>query len=385
MDNNEIGKRISNLREERRWTQEELAVFLNVAINTVTEWENGSISPEKSMYPKIADVFGVKVDELINGVYIGDNNVSDIALLNGKNIYEKLSSEQKKAIKKSMIKDFYKKNKSLGMKIIAALLLIAVITVSSLLGTGVIKIKDVPLKLPSEKDFSVTFFATSSPLQYEYTLGKDKICLSFDSAIKTNNNNSYKVEKPIIKTDEINWYRTTLFHYTYKYNDGLEWNLSGNYTGIDTKVLINDSYNFNNNVYYFSRAGKYTITGYCEFFIGNKKYAFSDSIDIEIYPAIDILQQFAEYGNAPPLEFKGYIPYNAPDFWGDNVALRTNFADITDAEYNNYLSKLKQLGYFNKTVNIDDRSMLLYENEIYKIYLLYNKKIDSLNRYIILK
>ena len=62
-----IGKRIAELRKERKWTQQELADKLYVTDKAVSKWEQGAGSPELSTIVALAKVFGVSTDYLLIG------------------------------------------------------------------------------------------------------------------------------------------------------------------------------------------------------------------------------------------------------------------------------------------------------------------------------
>ncbi len=56
--------KIKELREECRITQKELAEKLNNVQRNVSNWENGTSEPDCETIVKIADIFGVSLDEL---------------------------------------------------------------------------------------------------------------------------------------------------------------------------------------------------------------------------------------------------------------------------------------------------------------------------------
>ncbi|MBO4933344.1 MAG: helix-turn-helix transcriptional regulator, partial [Clostridia bacterium] len=60
-----IGQNIRTLRRAADMTQDELAVKLGVAFQTVSRWENGGTYPDMELLPAIAGVFGVTVDHLL--------------------------------------------------------------------------------------------------------------------------------------------------------------------------------------------------------------------------------------------------------------------------------------------------------------------------------
>ena len=62
-----IGKRIALLRKEKGLTQEELASHMGVSPQAVSKWENDQTCPDISALPKLAQLFGVTVDELLEG------------------------------------------------------------------------------------------------------------------------------------------------------------------------------------------------------------------------------------------------------------------------------------------------------------------------------
>ena len=60
----EIGNCIRTLRQSRGLTQAELARTLGVQYQTVSKWETGATVPDVGMLPRIADHFGISMDEL---------------------------------------------------------------------------------------------------------------------------------------------------------------------------------------------------------------------------------------------------------------------------------------------------------------------------------
>ncbi|MBQ8513535.1 MAG: helix-turn-helix transcriptional regulator [Clostridia bacterium] len=62
-----VGARIAKLRAEKNLTQAALGELLGVSDKTVSKWENGGCYPDVSLFPKLADTFGVTVDYLMRG------------------------------------------------------------------------------------------------------------------------------------------------------------------------------------------------------------------------------------------------------------------------------------------------------------------------------
>ena len=67
MNQEKIGKFISELRKEKNMTQEELAEKLDVTNKSISRWENGKTMPDLSLITVLAKEFNVEVSELLNG------------------------------------------------------------------------------------------------------------------------------------------------------------------------------------------------------------------------------------------------------------------------------------------------------------------------------
>lgn len=67
MDKHSIGKTIAQLRKAKGWTQAELAEQLNVSDKAVSKWESEAGFPEFTMFPLLANLFGVSIDYLMTG------------------------------------------------------------------------------------------------------------------------------------------------------------------------------------------------------------------------------------------------------------------------------------------------------------------------------
>lgn len=60
-----LGMMISSLRKEHKMTQLELAEKMGVTDKAVSKWERDLSCPDVNSIPKLAEVFGVSVDELM--------------------------------------------------------------------------------------------------------------------------------------------------------------------------------------------------------------------------------------------------------------------------------------------------------------------------------
>ena len=62
----ELGNKIATLRKKMEMTQKELADILSISAQSISKWETGQASPDVTMLPKIAEIFGVSIDELFD-------------------------------------------------------------------------------------------------------------------------------------------------------------------------------------------------------------------------------------------------------------------------------------------------------------------------------
>ena len=62
----ELGNKIAQLRQKAKWTQKQLADELGISAQSVSKWENLVAAPDIALLPKLAEVFGVSIDELFD-------------------------------------------------------------------------------------------------------------------------------------------------------------------------------------------------------------------------------------------------------------------------------------------------------------------------------
>jgi transcriptional regulator with XRE-family HTH domain len=67
MDSKQVGKLISKLRKDNKWTQLQLSEKLFLSDKTISKWERGDGIPEVSQFPAMAKLFGVITDYLLTG------------------------------------------------------------------------------------------------------------------------------------------------------------------------------------------------------------------------------------------------------------------------------------------------------------------------------
>ena len=62
-----LGMRIAAYRKQKGMKQDDLAEKLGVSPQAVSKWENDQTCPDISLLPKLAELLGVSVDELLSG------------------------------------------------------------------------------------------------------------------------------------------------------------------------------------------------------------------------------------------------------------------------------------------------------------------------------
>lgn len=82
MTNKSMGEIISTLRKEKGMTQKEIADRLGITDKAVSKWERDVAYPDTGTIPKLAEILGVTVEELMNAksVPATDNKKTDDVL-----------------------------------------------------------------------------------------------------------------------------------------------------------------------------------------------------------------------------------------------------------------------------------------------------------------
>lgn len=62
-----LGKAIAMMRKEKNMTQAELAEKMGVTDKAVSKWERDLSCPDVATLPRLAELFGITVDELMQG------------------------------------------------------------------------------------------------------------------------------------------------------------------------------------------------------------------------------------------------------------------------------------------------------------------------------
>lgn len=76
MDYNKIGEFISSLRKSQNLTQTKLAEKLFVSEKTISKWENGKGIADANSLLKMSEIFGVSINELLNGEKLEQSDYS---------------------------------------------------------------------------------------------------------------------------------------------------------------------------------------------------------------------------------------------------------------------------------------------------------------------
>lgn len=105
MRSDKVGSFIESLRKEAGYSQQELASYLHVDKSTVCKWEKGRGFPDVALFPVIASMFDVSVDELMNGEK-AETEHREVTLDDNYG----LTDEQYKTISESIIKKRRERN-----------------------------------------------------------------------------------------------------------------------------------------------------------------------------------------------------------------------------------------------------------------------------------
>lgn len=91
-----FSENLKTIRKAKGYTQEELAIKINVVRQTVSKWEKGLSVPDADILTKIADVLEVSVSELLDADIREETNRNEVAEQLAK-ISEQLAIKNKRA------------------------------------------------------------------------------------------------------------------------------------------------------------------------------------------------------------------------------------------------------------------------------------------------
>ncbi len=75
MNQERIGKFISERRKDKKLTQEQLASKLGVSTNAVSKWERGLCLMDMSLLKPLSEILGVSVNEILSGEIIDNKDI----------------------------------------------------------------------------------------------------------------------------------------------------------------------------------------------------------------------------------------------------------------------------------------------------------------------
>ena len=108
-----FGENLKAMRKAKGYTQEELAIKINVVRQTVSKWEKGLSVPDADMLSQIAEVLDTKVSVLLGGTITEETDMDAVA--------EQLAKiSEQLAIKNRRSKAIWK---TIGMIVLAIMLL----------------------------------------------------------------------------------------------------------------------------------------------------------------------------------------------------------------------------------------------------------------------
>ncbi len=90
-----VGKTISTLRKEKGWTQADLAERIGLTDKAVSKWESEGGLPDTTIFPTLAEIFGVSIDYLMTGPKESSRSMNNTPIHN-KNVFSEEEEIQKK-------------------------------------------------------------------------------------------------------------------------------------------------------------------------------------------------------------------------------------------------------------------------------------------------
>ena len=160
MNQEKIGKFISELRKEKNLTQEELASKLGITKNAVSKWERGLSMMDVSLLKPVCDILEISIVELLNGERIKQDDLKIKTDDTLKNTIE----YSNKQIKNSRIKS-----------IILTSLVIAIMCVGLFFGYKLVLLNKYTLKKPDNVEEIVKGLKNQKEIKiYKRTLSNDE-------------------------------------------------------------------------------------------------------------------------------------------------------------------------------------------------------------------
>ena len=107
----ELGKRIQELRKQIGLTQAQLASKIEISHTQLTRYESKNIKPPADVLQRLANVFDVSIDYLVNGKKSdkGEQTIKEAEMIKQFKQLDKMPEDEKKSILKvlnALIRDF---------------------------------------------------------------------------------------------------------------------------------------------------------------------------------------------------------------------------------------------------------------------------------------
>lgn len=83
---------VSNLRKDKGWTQTSLAEKLGISPQSVSKWECGIGYPDVTLFPVIAELFGVSVAVLFGETLVSEDNMKKHSIHERSFVFEQLKN-----------------------------------------------------------------------------------------------------------------------------------------------------------------------------------------------------------------------------------------------------------------------------------------------------
>ena len=103
MNQEKIGKYISEKRKEKKLTQEELAERLGVSDRAVSNWENGKNMPDLALFKPLCKELGITINDLMSGENVNDNKYIESLEENIVDMVSDLGKKKKRKIRRLII------------------------------------------------------------------------------------------------------------------------------------------------------------------------------------------------------------------------------------------------------------------------------------------
>lgn len=99
MNQEKIGKFISERRKAKKLTQSELGSIVGVSDKSVSKWENGKCMPDLSLFPELCKALGITINDLMSGEKVDDKDYINTLEENIVKLADSIKKQKRKKIK----------------------------------------------------------------------------------------------------------------------------------------------------------------------------------------------------------------------------------------------------------------------------------------------